>query len=329
MAGENFKRKANLRDVARASGVSVATVSRVLNSPDLVTDSTRENVQAAIDALHFVPSAAARSINSGRTRVVGALVPTLDNAIFSSFLGALESKLSACGLSLVVATTDGDPDVEVQKAQRLVNIGAEALVISGVTHSAEFDHLIARTRMPTIATSFYDANYQYPTIGYDNAAAARMALEFLIGKGHRHIAVFHGPTEHHDRMRARLVGLHGLGELHNFETELTLVGASKAVDALFVSGQQVTAIICLSDVLALGTLFELHRRNVRIPEEMALMGIDGLPSSESAFPSITTIQLPSVEMGHRTADALIEWVEHQTVPKPYLIDTSLIERQST
>ncbi|MEM5542336.1 LacI family DNA-binding transcriptional regulator [Sulfitobacter sp. AS92] len=329
MASKNSRKRANLRDVASASGVSVATVSRVLNTPDLVTASTRQAVQAAIDALHFVPSAAARSINSGRTHVVGALVPTLDNAIFSSFLGALESRLGAHGLSLVIATTDGDPDVETQKAQRLVNIGAEALIVSGVTRSPEFDRLVALTRMPTVATSFFDADYRYPTIGYDNTAASRKALEFLISKNHQHIAVFHGPIERHDRMRARLSGLHGQGELHNFETDLTFEGAAKAVYELFQSAPHITAILCLSDVLALGALFELHRRNVRIPDEMSLIGIDDLPSSASAFPSITTIQLPAVEMGIRTADAVFEWVEHQVLPEPYLIDTFLIIRQST
>lgn len=318
-----------MRDVARAAGVSVATVSRVLNTPDIVAATTRQAVQAAIDALQFVPSAAARAINSGRTRVVGALVPTLDNAIFSKFLEALETKLSAHGLSLVIAVTDGDSDVETLKAKRLVDIGAEAFVVSGITHSPEFDQLIARTQMPVVATSFFDADYRYPTIGYDNVAASRKALEYLRSKGHQHFAVVHGPTKHNDRMRARLCGLRGQGEFHNFETSLSLEGGCEAVKELLRSAPHVTAIICLSDVLALGASFELHRQKVRIPTEMSLIGIDDLPSSACAIPAITTVQLPAVEMGNRTADAIIQWVEHQVVPEPYLIDTTLIIRHST
>lgn len=323
------KKRANLRDVARVSGFSVATVSRVLNTPDIVNATTRRAVQAAIDALHFVPSAAARSINSGRTRVVGALVPTLENAIFSIFLGTLETTLSANGLSLVVSTTDGDPHVEARKAQRLVDIGAEALIISGITHSPAFDQLIARTRMPTVATSYFQENYRYPTIGYDNVAASRKALEFLLGKGHLHIAVFHGPTEHNDRMQARLSALRGQGELHYFESEITLEAAGEAVKELFRCAPHVTAILCLSDVLALGATFELHRRNVQIPEQISLIGIDDLPSSACAFPGITTIRLPAAEMGVQTADAIVQWVEHQVVPEPSLIDTTLIVRHTT
>ncbi|WP_323776093.1 LacI family DNA-binding transcriptional regulator [Leisingera sp.] len=328
MTDTGSKKKANLRDVARESGFSVATVSRVLNTPDIVNATTRKAVQAAIDALHFVPSAAARSINSGRSHVVGALVPTLDNAIFSKFLGALEAKLSAHGLSLVVATTGGDPDVEAQKAQGLVDIGAEALCVSGVTHSPEFDHLVARTRMPTIATSFYQEDYRYPTIGYDNAGASRKALEFLWTKGHIHIAVLHGPTEQNDRMHARLSALQEHENIINFKTEMTFAGGGEAVSALLRSAPHITAILCLSDVLALGASFELHRRKVQIPDQMSLIGIDDLPSSACAFPAITTVRLPAHEMGILTADAIAQWVEQDAVPEPRLIDTTLIIRES-
>ena len=109
------KKRANLRDVAKAAGVSVATVSRVLNEPSVVKKDTLEKVQATIADLKFVPSAAARAINSGRTRFVGALVPTLDNAIFARFLAALERKLSDHQLSLIVATTEASLDIEAKK----------------------------------------------------------------------------------------------------------------------------------------------------------------------------------------------------------------------
>ncbi|MEX0369856.1 MAG: LacI family DNA-binding transcriptional regulator, partial [Tateyamaria sp.] len=100
-----FKKRATLRDVARLSGVSVATVSRVMNAPRLVSDTTRTRVEDAIEALRFRPSAAARAINSGRSHIVGALVPTLDNSIFARFLVGLETQLDTFGLSLIVAST--------------------------------------------------------------------------------------------------------------------------------------------------------------------------------------------------------------------------------
>lgn len=331
MTEKETKKRANLRDVARAAGVSVATVSRVLNTPEAVSKNTRDRVQQAIESLHFVPSAAARAINSGRTRVVGALVPTLDNAIFARFLSALEYELGEFGLSLVVATTAGDPGIEAEKAQRLIDIGAEALIVSGITHSPDFDNLISRTRLPTIATSYYDDGYSLPTIGYDNARASRMALQYLIDVGHRQIAVIHGPADNNDRTRARLSGLlvdvPGL-ETFKFETKITLEGGATAIQNALSAGTHFTAVMCTSDVLAQGVLFELHRQGMVVPSNVSLVSIDDLPVSGQSVPGITTVHLPVVEMGKKTANAVIRWIEDGIRPDSQLIDVTLKLRQS-
>lgn len=326
------KKRANLRDVAKAAGVSVATVSRVLNSPQVVSEITRTKVQTAIEALSFVPSAAARAINSGRTRVVGALVPTLDNAIFARFLAALEYELGLHGLSLVVATTGDSPKIEAQKAQGLIDIGAEALIVSGVTHCVELDNLIAHTQLPTIATSYYSQDYHLPTIGYNNAAAAQMALRHLVSEGHVDIAVIHGPSLNNDRTRHRLAGLDELSaNLHliKFETEVSIEGGAIAMKSLLSQKASFTAALCLSDVLAIGALFELQRNGISVPDAISLIGIDDLPQSAQTVPSLTTVHLPVSRMGHLTALAIVDWLENHTVPASNLLEAQLVKRQST
>ncbi|MCU0904357.1 MAG: LacI family DNA-binding transcriptional regulator [Tabrizicola sp.] len=326
------KKRSNLRDVAKAAGVSVATVSRVLNAPALVSEDTRNRVRSVIDTLHFVPSAAARAINSGRTRMVGALVPTLDNAIFARFLSSLEEGLGNYGLSLVVATTDGDDATEATKAERLVDIGVEALIVSGVTHSAEFDDLVRRTRLPAIATSYFDKDYHLPTVGYDNAGAAALALHHLTSIGHRDIAVFHGPADRNDRTRARL---HGLKEaandanLHYFLADITMEGGMKAAQTYLRSGQKCTAVLCLSDVLAMSALFEFRRNGIDVPGELSIMGVDDLPASAHTEPRLTSVRLPVDNMGREAANAVAEWIERQIVPKSLLLRSSLVIREST
>ena len=138
------RKRANLRDVAAAAQVSVATVSRVMNAPETVAEKTRARVEQAMQELRWLPSAAARAINSGRTRFVGALVPTLEHDIFARVLAGLERQLASHRLSLVVATTDDDPRIEAEKAQGLIDIGAEGLMVSGMTHTPEFFGLIER-----------------------------------------------------------------------------------------------------------------------------------------------------------------------------------------
>jgi len=317
--------------VAKAADVSVATVSRVLNEPGVVKKDTLEKVQAAIAELKFVPSAAARAINSGRTRFVGALVPTLDNAIFARFLAALERELSAHQLSLVVATTDSDLEIEAEKAKSLVDIGAEGLIITGATHSPALHELIDRTMLPTIITSFYDAENSLPTIGYDNAAAAQLALQHLADLGHQHIAVVHGPVHDNDRTRARLDGLRSLpwdGKLTTYETEISHHGGAETAGRICALRRKPDAILCLSDVVALGVLFGLQAEGVCVPNDISLVGIDDLPSSAVAVPAITTVHLPVSQMGEKAAAALARWISDQERPDGERLLGQLIKRRS-
>lgn len=332
MTFQPTQKRANLRDVAKTASVSVATVSRVLNAPALVSEDTRTRVQSAIETLHFVPNAAARAINSGRTRLVGALVPTLDNAIFARFLSSLEEGLGSYGLSLVVATTDGDEGAEAIKAERLVNIGAEALIVSGVSHNSEFDALVRRTRLPTIATSYFDEHYHLPTIGYNNADASAMALQHLTSAGHRNIAVFHGPTEKNDRTRARLQGLRNAApdvQLHFFTADIAMEGGTGATQAFLASGLKCTALLCFSDILAASALVELRRHGLDVPSHLSVIGVDDLSVSAYSEPRLTTVRLPVTRMGYDTANAIAGWIEKQTVPKSLLLECELIIRDST
>lgn len=264
--------------------------------------------------------------------MVGALVPTLDNAIFARFLAVLEERLADHGLSLIVATTDGDGDIEAKKSEGLIEIGAEALIVSGVTHSVAFDMLVKRARLPVIATSYFDKDYDLPTIGYDNAAASASALRFLHSSGHRDIAIFHGSDNGNDRTRARLRGLQDAPKdvrLRYFVTDLAMDGGARAARDYLDSRHTCTALLCLSDVIAMSALFELQRQGVDVPETLSLMGIDDLPVSAFTVPSITTVHLPVGQMGTQTADAIALWVENQIVPKSILLGSDLIIREST
>ena len=326
------KKRANLRDVAKAAGVSVATVSRVLNEPAVVKKDTLQKVQAAIAELKFVPSAAARAINSGRTRFVGALVPTLDNAIFARFLAALERRLSDHQLSLVVATTEARPEIEAAKAKSLVDIGAEGLIITGVTHSLAFRDLIERTMLPTIITSFFDTKNPLPTIGYDNAAAAQLALQHLAELGHRDIAVVHGPVNDNDRTRARLAGLKALsfaGKLSTFETKISHQGGADVAKHIGSLDTKPDAILCLSDVVALGVLLGLQAQEIAVPDQISMVGVDDLPTSAVTVPPLTSVHLPVSQMGERAADALAHWITTQQVPNSVKLDAHLVVRNST
>lgn len=323
------KKRANLRDVARAAGVSVATVSRVLNAPDKVKNATRTRVELKIAELEFMPSAAARAFSTGRSRVVGAIVPTLDNAIFSRVLDRLQDRLSEAGLSMVVATTGEDLKTELQKTRDLLNIGAEGLIVAGVTHDPEFETLVDRAKIPVVAISYFDPAHAFPTVGYDNAASAQLAAQHLIDHGHRKVAVLHGPYDKSDRTRARLAGLEATElSIQRFEVDVSAAGGALAIERMIGTGRRFEACLSLSDVIATGALFELARRGVRVPKDLSVISIDDLPIAETTEPRLTSVRLPVYQMGEAAAEALSAWIATGDRPMARLIPSRLIERAS-
>ena len=333
MAVRREKKRVNLRDVARAADVSVATVSRVLNAPQVVQQGTRDRVLQAIDTLGFHPSAAARAINSGRTRILGALIPTLDNAIFASTIEAIEKRLGDFGYSLVVATTSGDPGQELRRARELLDIGVEGFFLSGITHDDALVALLENRDVPIIAISHFDPCYRYPTVGYDNRQAAQKALEHLVAQGHRSIAVLHGSPDFDDRTRARLDGTRTDApdvRLHYTQaTELSASGGTDAAIEVLDIGRPIDAFLCLSDILAIGVLFELQLRDNKVPRQVAVMGIHDLPIAASVAPRLSTVRLPARQMGSHAAEALAFWLDEDIRPEPKCFETTLIQRETT
>ncbi|MEM6762622.1 MAG: LacI family DNA-binding transcriptional regulator [Pseudomonadota bacterium] len=303
--------KVTLRKVAKAAGVSLATVSRVLNDAPNVSAETKDRVRAVMKALRYTPSATARQLSTGRTRVVGALVPTVDHAIFARFLGALEQRLSEIGYTLVVSCTQNDAAMELQKAQALLATGAEGLIVSGVTRHPDFASVVEDTGVPVIVSSYFDDTSSLPTIGYDNGAIAALALRHLVEAGHEMVAVLHGPVAGNDRTAARLGALRSYGDrlaLHEVVSPLTMVGGQQAARAALAAGRP-SAMLCLSDVLALGALFEIQRQGLSIPADISIMGMDDLEWASICNPPLTTIALPVEEMGGCCAEAICHWIE--------------------
>ena len=326
------KRRKNLRDVARAANVSVATVSRVLNTPAIVSTDTRTRVLDAMKSLHFVPSAAARAINSGRTRMVAALLPTLDNSIYARLVDGLEHRLSAHGLTLVVAQTRDDQALKLERAKQLIDVGAEGFVVAGITQSEAFNALIEHTRIPVVSVSYYAPDHHTPTVGYDNWEAARIAVDHLQGLGHRNIAVVHGPRHNNDRTDRRCEAIEAIqvgGTFSLFEVDISFEGAAQATDRILREAPQATGILCFSDILAMGVLNALHRHGRRVPKDLSVMGIENLPNAAFTHPPLTSVRLQVQSMGERAADAIAIWLDSGERPDHARMPVEVIQRAST
>ncbi len=325
-------KKPNLRDVAREAKVSVATVSRVLNGSSRVANKTADRVNLVIKALGFVPSPMARALNSGRTRTIGAVIPTLDHAIFAKFLESLEKRLAELNYALVVATAYDDAELEYAKTKSLLEMGVEGLVLSGISHHPDIDELAQRSGAPIVLTSYFDPRARHPTIGYDNHKLSVMGIEYLKRLGHRRIFIAHGPTKQNDRTRTRLAAIQANAqdcELQFGEVEISTEGGVLAAAQAMAGSSRPTAIFCMSDVIALGVMFELSRQGVRVPQDVSLMGFDNLQWSSFANPALTSIDLPVREMGLEAAESLAAHLNHGDKIAPKLLEGSIVEREST
>ena len=319
-----------LQRIVEETGLSLATVSRALNDSDKVTAKTKAIVLEAAQRIGYSPNAAARALVTRRNYTIGAVIPTLESSIFSTFIHAIEDTLIPSGYALVIATTDNDPDIEEQRARDLFKMGAEGLIVSGLQHNDSFFEFLDTHQIPAIATSIYREQASLPTIGYDNEALGHQAATYLAGLRHRNIGLIHGPTPNNDRTRLRIAGVQSVyPDARLCEVPLTVEGGVEACKSLLSGDQPPSAILCLSDVLALGVLFEAPRMGVSIPDQLSVMGFDDLEWASVSNPPLTTISLPVVAMGQDSATALIRKLEDGTNIQSQCLTSSIIERRST
>ena len=327
-----MKKVYRIRDVAKETGLSIATVSRVMNGATNVSPDTRERVLDACRKLDYVPNPAARALSTNKTRTIAAIIPTIEHSIFAKTVAAIEQTLSECNYSLVLAISHADEAEELKAARKLLGMGAEAFILSGAVHSDELREMFERRHVPHALTSIWDPQNESATIGYDNAALAAQAVRFLESNGHEKIAVIHGPLAESDRTQARKSGAQAAGHgkliVDCYETPLNVAGGKRAVHDIIQSGRRYTAILCFADVLALGAYFALAESGQKIPDDVSVMGFENLDWSEHVVPALTTINLPARRMGHEVAAQLVDHLESSKPIVSTLLPGEIIERQS-
>ncbi|TRD22006.1 LacI family DNA-binding transcriptional regulator [Palleronia caenipelagi] len=330
--------RVRVTDVARRAGCAAATVSRVLNTPDMVSPDKRAKIEAAMRELGYVRNHAARALRSQRSNMVGVLIPTLDYALYASLVGAATARLSEAGLTTLIATFGYDLEAEFREARLLVERGAEALILIGDRHHEDLYRLLRQFDTPFVNTYVLDPASPRPSVGFDNAAAGASLARHLIHLGHRNICVISGLTTDNDRTTQRLEGIraemqrHGLplDTDHIIERRYSIGNGREACAALLDRlSPRPTAIICGNDVLALGAMGECRARGLAIPADISLVGFDNLELSEHCSPPLTTLNVPAGEMGTRAAGYLLDRLAGRQPSDHIPVGVELILRDST
>jgi LacI family transcriptional regulator len=330
------KNRPALSDVARLAGVSTATVSRSLTRPATVNGETRERVEAAVRELGYVPHFGGRALASNRSNTVGAVIPTMENAIFARGLQALEETLSANGITLLVATSHYDVGAEADQVRTLLGRGIDGLVLIGEARPQSTYDLLARSGIPYVLVWNPNGNGPHCSVGFDNRAAARAMTNAVLAGGHRQVAMIAGVTDWNDRASERVAGVRSalsdrgivLETPYFVEAAYSLEAGAEAVKVMARLNPRPTAIICGNDVLAAGAILGLRELGIVVPDAISVVGYDDIDLAEVATPALTTVHVPHRRMGNAAAELLLGMIGGVEVKRNVMLETSITLRSS-
>jgi len=323
--------------VARLARVSTATVSRALTHPAKVKAATAARIREAVQALGYVAHGAARALASRRTHTIGAVIPTLDNAIFANTAHALQKTLDDAGYTLLLASHEFDAGTEARLTRALIERGVDGLVLHGTTHHPSVFQMIGMHQIPYVLTWALDAAGRHPCVGFDNRAAAVRITRYLLDLGHREFAMISGITRGNERAAERLEGVRqamaargiALAPGRVVEKPYTLTAGREGLREIMRGSPRPTAVVCGNDVLAIGALAECHAQGLAVPRDVSVTGFDDLEMAAVVTPALTTVQFPTADLGTLAGRHLLARLAGRPVEPRTELPVELVVRAST
>lgn len=326
--------KVTLENVAEAAGVSPSTVSRILNGTAVVSDAKRKAVDDAIARLGFVPDPLARGLAGGRTLSIGVVTQSLDSPFYGVALRGIEDELDKVGYNALFVSGHWNAAAEARCLDVLRSRRVDGIIVLTGRLSDQALRACAKALPVVVAGRALKAPRLY-SLRFDDFSGARMATEHLLELGHRRIACITGDPVHPDateRLRGYRAALEQAGIA--FEPGLVVPGefheqsGHAAMERLLATRQRFSAVFACNDQMAFGAALALHRRGIKLPQEVSLVGFDDLIGATFAVPPLTTVHQPAYELGGVAAQAMLQLLRGEQ-PSVVLPPPRLIAREST
>ena len=338
MTESTIPSRVTIREVAKEAGVSIATVSRVLNDREDVSARTREVVARVIRESGYTANRSARHLSGGSTGLIGVLVPLVYPAYFSGIVSGAAEALHEQDLRLVLSPTGHEHDREVTLLDRLFHgVTDGALIVLPEESSDELAQLLAQGYRFVVVDPLKPLAADIPSVSAAHASGADQAMQHLLELGHRRIAAITGPngwlaTE--ERRRGYHAALAAAGILPDpaleVESNFEVLGGRHAANTLLDLPDPPTAIFAFNDNLAIGILQASRARGVRVPGDLSVVGFDDVEHATIVTPALTTIRQPLAEMGRTAVNLLMRLLERQRFETLHIeLATRLVVRQST
>ncbi len=328
--------KATIRDVAKAAGVSPSTVSRVLTKSAYVAEEKQEKVLEAIEKLNFQPNVVARSLRLKTSRIIGLLIPDITNPFFPEIAKGIEDAAHKNGYNIMLCNTENDVKKEMNYVELLKGRQADGLIIAKA--GEELDHLKDTIRSG-IPISFIDRPVnldEADQIVSNNHLGMKIAVEKLYATGHRKIGLVAGPKhlrvadERFQGFRAGMLAQNlAINEKWIFHEVFSVSGGRSAGLKLLEMPAHPTAMICSSDVLAIGFIDSLFEAGFSVPEYMSVIGFDDINFTKYLKPKLTTIRQAKYEMGAKALELLLKRIKSkEESPEKIVLDVALEDRET-
>ena len=306
----------SIREVAARAGVSVGTVSNVLNRPDIVAEATRDRVQAAIQALGFVRNESARQLRAGRSRTIGLVVLDVANPFFTDVARGVEDEASKSGLAVILCNSDEQLDKENRYLELLEEHRVQGVLITPVAGDTRHLDRLQRRGTPVVLVDSKSTTGGQCSVSVDDVLGGQMAVSHLLDGGHDRIAFVGGPANLRqvaDRRDGAVRALQAAGrkpgELILLETTTLNVGGGRQAGAQIAelpASRRPTAAFCANDLVALGLLQEMTQRGIRVPRDLAIVGYDDIEFAGGAAVPLTSVRQPRQQLGRSAAQLLLE-----------------------
>ena len=331
-----------IKDVAARAGVSFTTVSHVLNSTRQVSEPSRQRVERAVVELGYVPSALARALKTSETHVLGVLVPNITNPFFAELTRGIEDTARAAGYSVFLCNCDDEPTRQLGYVQSLLARRVDGLLLANsAAEASTVAGALQRTPVPTVVVDRAVAGLDADLVRLDHTGGARLAAEHLLQLGHRHIACLAGPLAF-EVSRARVAGWREALAVAGIEPEpgwlvegpYSPAQGCAATRHLLSEYPEVTAICAGNDLLGIGALRAAAERGVAVPQQLSVIGFDGIELGGFVHPGLTTVGQDIRSIGERAAAVLIERIRrgaarHHGPVRELVVMPELILREST
>ncbi|MEL6613260.1 MAG: LacI family DNA-binding transcriptional regulator [Bacteroidota bacterium] len=329
---------ATIRDVAHRAGVSISTVSRVLNDTARVSHTKRKRVLEAAEALGYAPNPAARTLLGKQTSSLGVLLPFVSGEFFSELLHSLDTAAQEAGYFLLISTSHRLRD-EFRAARMMLEKRVDGLIVMAPELRPREAQVLASASEPIVFINTDAEGLPFDTVNFDNYGGSYALTQHLLDLGHRDIGIIRGPSGAKDADQ-RLEGYRaalaeaGLTPRSDWMVtgEYTLEAGYAVAQPLFATADRPTALLCANDYCAAGAIHAAHEAGLRVPEHLSVVGFDGLPSTLYTQPPLTTARVPIDEVGKIAVALLLDRIMDGPIghePVRRVVPVEVLVRAST